>query len=336
MNEVLKNGPHLSAPSIAIIGSGAVGSYYGARLVQGGQNVHFLLRSDYEAVRQNGLTIKSCTGDFDLSPDRLQLYRDVREMPKVDWVIVTLKTTNNDQFERLIGPLLKDETAILTLQNGLGNEDRLAMLFGRERVLGGMAFTCINRVGPGVIDHSAHGLIRLGEFGGGPGARAAFIAALFKRCRIPCDVLNDLQYGRWEKLVWNIPFNGLSTILDQNTEQILATATGEQLVRDIMSEVIASARANGVTMDDALINLNITRTREMAGYRTSMQVDRQRRRDLEIEAIIGEPLRAGISQSVANPLIKMLYALLRNVQMGLKPALPVESTASHQGVSVKT
>ena len=318
MNDLITRGPLSNTPSFAIIGSGAVGSYYGARLVQGGQNVHFLLRSDYETVQKHGLKIKSCAGDFSLPAERLHVYRDVKDMPKVDWVIVTLKTTNNDQFEHLIGPLLNENTAILTLQNGLGNEDRLAVLFGREHVLGGMAFTCINRIEPGVIDHSAHGLIRLGEFGGGPGARATHIADLFKRCQIPCDVLNDLKYGRWEKLIWNIPFNGLSTVLDQHTQQILATTTGESLVRDIMAEVIATARANGVTMDDRLIDRNITRTREMGPYRTSMQVDRQMRRALEIEAIVGEPLRAGMAKSVANHSIKMLYALLCGVQAGLK------------------
>ncbi len=326
INQATPTGPLSPAPSIAILGSGALGSYYGARLVQGGQNVHFLLRSDYESVLHHGLTIKSCAGDFSLSPKRLQVYREVERMPKVDWVIVTLKTTSNDQFEPLIRPLLKDDTAILTLQNGLGNEERLAALFGRERVLGGMAFTCINRHGPAMIDHTAHGHIRLGELGGGPGARATHLAALFNRCGIPCDVLADLRYGRWEKLVWNIPFNGLSTLLDQNTEQILATATGEQLVRDIMAEVIASARANGVKMDDDLIEQNIHRTREMSAYQTSMQIDRRLGRDLEIEAIIGEPLRAGLARSVANPLMKMLYALLCNVQIGTHSA-PSASSA---------
>src|SRR5205807_2905800 len=99
-----------------IIGSGAVGSYYGARLVQGGHDIHFLLRSDFETVRQKGLSIGSCAGDFSLQPDQLNLYRDPREMPKADWVILTLKTTQNDQFDPLVRPLLTDATAILTLQ----------------------------------------------------------------------------------------------------------------------------------------------------------------------------------------------------------------------------
>jgi 2-dehydropantoate 2-reductase len=309
MQDTPQTGPFSARPLIAIIGSGAVGSYYGARLAQGGQNVHFLMRGDYQAVKQNGLTIKSWAGDFSLPAAGLNLHQQVRDMPRADLIIVTLKTTHNDQFDPLIRPLLKDDTAVLTLQNGLGNEERLAELFGAHRILGGMAFTCINRIAPGVIDHSAHGQIRLGEFGGGPSDRASRIAALFTRCRIPCDVLNDLRYGRWEKLVWNIPFNGLSTVLDQTTDQLLASHEGEQLVRKLMAEVIASARANGVTMDEALIELNIARTREMGAYRTSMHVDRQMHRDLEVEAILGHPARAGAARGVANIYMQMLYSL---------------------------
>jgi 2-dehydropantoate 2-reductase len=279
--------------------------------VQGGHDVHFLLRGDFEAVRQNGLSVRSCAGDLELSPNQLNVYRDPREMPPADWVIVTLKTTHNDQFDPLIRPLLHDDTAILTLQNGLGNEERLASLFGARRVLGGMAFTCINRTGAGRIEHTAHGYIRLGEFGGasGPGARASHIARIFNDCRVPCDVLEDLRYGRWEKLVWNVPFNGLSTVLDQTTDQLLSTEPGEALVRRIMEEVIASARACGVTLSEELTDVNVRRTREMGAYRTSMQVDRRLGRDLEVEAILGEPARAGAAAGAHNPTMQMLYAL---------------------------
>ena len=302
-------GPLSSAPVIAIIGAGAVGGYYGARLAQGGQNVHFLMRGDYAAVLRDGLKIKSCAGDFSLPAARLRVYRDALDMPKADWVIVTLKTTVNDQLEPLIRPLIHEGTAILTLQNGLGNEERLAALFPRHRILGGMAFTCINRIGPGLIEHTAHGRIRLGEFGGGAGPLASNIASLFNQCQIPCDVLDDLRTGRWEKLVWNVPFNGLSTILDQSTEQILSTPRGEELVRRIMAEVIDSARACGAHLDDSLIDLNITRTREMAAYRTSMQIDRQLCRELEVEAILGAPTRAGAARGVANPTMAFTYTL---------------------------
>ena len=295
--------------SIAIIGSGAVGSYYGARLVQGGCDVHFLMRSDFEAVKKQGMQISSCAGDFNLIAKQLQVYNNAMRMPQVDWVIVTLKTTENHLFDQLIRPLIKPDTKILTLQNGLGNEQQLADRFGAERILGGMAFTCINRIGPGKIDHTAHGYIRLGLFAEGNKSPAQFISDTFNRCQVPCDVLADLNYGRWEKLLWNIPFNGLSTILDQTTDVILSTEQGDKLVRRIMQEVLLSARANGANLEDELIEKNIKRTLEMGAYRTSMHIDRQQGRDLEVEAILGQPMRAGMQKGVANPCMQMLYEL---------------------------
>ncbi len=170
------NRPLPAQPRIAVVGSGAVGAYYGGRLAQHGHDVHFLVRSDYEAVKKNGWTIRSCDGDFVLPPASLNVYDEPEAMPRVDLVLVTLKTTSNDAYPQLIGPLLGDNTCILTIQNGLGNEDRLAELFGAQRVLGGMAFVCINRIAPGVIHHIEHGQVRLGEFAA-HGAEAASSAA---------------------------------------------------------------------------------------------------------------------------------------------------------------
>jgi 2-dehydropantoate 2-reductase len=293
--------------SFAIIGAGALGAYYGARLVQGGQDVHFLLRSDYDTWRTEGLQIHSHAGDFALRPDQLHIYRQPDEMPKPNWVIVALKSTDNDQFEALIRPLLGEQTAIVTLQNGLGNEQRLTDLFGPQRILGGVAFICVNRLRPGVIDHTSHGLIRLGEFDRPMTARTALLATIFNACRVPCEPTDSLVTVRWEKLIWNIPFNGLSAILDQTTDQILATADGEQLVRRIMAEVIAGGRACGASLSDDLIDINLARTREMGAYRTSMQVDRQMGRELEIEAILHQPLEAAKANDVHVTNLQNLY-----------------------------
>jgi 2-dehydropantoate 2-reductase len=193
-----------ATPIIAVVGAGAVGGYYGGRLAQHGHRVHFLLRGDYDAVRRNGLAVQSPDGNFRLAPGEVNVYDDVRRMPKADLVIVTLKSTSNNQLDPLVCPLLKEDTAVLTLQNGLGNEDLLAELFGARRVLGGMAFVCINRVGPGVIRHIDYGFIRMGEFAGpGRSARSERIAAMFNASRVKCELLDDLRYGRWQKLLWN-------------------------------------------------------------------------------------------------------------------------------------
>src|SRR3954468_5443461 len=246
---MLQGTMNTNRPVIAIVGTGAVGGYYGARLAQGGPDVPFLLRGDYDAVRRNGLVVQSCNGDFTLAPQSLRVYDDPMRMPAADLVVVTLKSTANDKFERLIPPLLRDNTAILTLQNGLGNEERLGELFGRARVLGGMAFVCINRVAPGIIRHTDHGIIRLGDFTlPGRSERALRIAAMFNASKVKCEVLDDLRWGRWQKLTWNIPFNGLGAALDLTTDRLVGSEAGRRLVEDLIREVIAAARADGVDL----------------------------------------------------------------------------------------
>jgi 2-dehydropantoate 2-reductase len=301
-------------PTIAVVGAGAVGGYYGARLAQHGHDVHFLLRGDYDAVRSRGLVVQSCDGDFSLPTQAVRAYDDPRRMPKADLVVVTLKSTSNDQFGRLVSPLVKDGTAILTLQNGLGNEERLAELFRESSVLGGMAFVCINRVSPGVIRHTDHGIIRLGDFTRpSRSPRAGRIAAMFNASRIKCEVLDDLRWGRWQKLTWNIPFNGLGAAFDLTTDRLIAGDDGRRLVAELIREVIAAARADGVELPESLVETQINNTSTMGPYRSSMQVDRQEGRPMEVEAILGEPLRRAKARGVATPVLEALYRAARVV-----------------------
>src|SRR5882672_9864496 len=179
-------------PVIAVIGAGAVGAYYGGRLAQHGHDVHFLLRSDYKHVARNGWMIQSCHGDFKLPPGTMHVYEKAERMPKADWVIVTLKATANEQLGAMISPLIKENTLLLTMQNGLGNEERLAELFGPQRVLGGLAFVCIHRVEPGVIHHIDHGYVRVGEFIESGNANARAISEMFRKSKVQCDVLESL------------------------------------------------------------------------------------------------------------------------------------------------
>ena len=309
----------LTDPVIAIVGAGAVGGYYGARLAQHGHSVHFLLRGDYDAVRRNGWTVHSRDGDFRIPADSVNVYDDPRRMPRADLVVVTLKSTSNDQFEPLIRPLVKEDAAILTLQNGLGNEDRLAELFGAARVLGGMAFVCINRTAPGVINHTDHGIIRIGEFTTtGATDRAKRIAAMFNASKVACEVLDDLRFGRWQKLVWNIPFNGLGAALDLTTDRLVGTGEGLRLVRQLMEEVRAAARADGVELSPDVVDSNINNTTSMGPYKSSMQVDRQQGRLMEVEAILGEPLRRAQRGGVRTPVLEALYRAARVVDAGLR------------------
>jgi len=312
-------------PTIAVIGAGAVGGYYGARLAQHGHDVHLLLRSDYAIVRAAGLSVRSVDGDFALPPEQLHVYDDAAAMPPADLVIVTLKSTDNHQFPRLIPPLLKPGTAILTLQNGLGNEDELARLFGPKTVLGGMAFVCINRTAAGHIEHSDYGVIKLGEFTANESSRSPRveqIAAMLRASNINAEALDDLKAGRWDKQVWNVPFNGLGALLDATTDVLLSTDAGVQQVRALMEEVIRAAAADGVTLPPDVAEKKITATRSMGRYRTSTQIDRQNGRPMEIDAIFARPVEIARRAGVTVPLMELLLFALTTLSAGASSASP--------------
>ena len=297
-------------PRIAIIGSGAVGCYYGGRLAQHGNEVHFLMRSDYEQVKQHGLKISSPLGDFTLP--QVNCHLSTAEIGPRDLVIIAMKATANEVLLELLPPLLKDDTMILTLQNGLGSDDFLARYFGSERVLGGLCFVCINRLAPGVIHHIAQGQIALGEHSGAPQARTEALAAEFRRCGIECKLEPSLITARWKKLVWNIPFNGLSIAAGgKDTAAILADPVLELRVRGLMREIIDTAGRLGHVIPLSLIDDMIERTRTMSAYKPSSLIDFLAGSEVELEAIWGEPVRRAKAAGIAMPQVERLYEELK-------------------------
>jgi len=317
---------------IAIVGCGALGSYYGAKLCRDGQEVHFLLRSDFDMVRRRGVAIRSPEGNFHVNP---KCARTPEEIGVSNVVFIGLKTTANDQFPRLLPPLVGPNTAVVTLQNGLGNEEQLAQLFPPTHILGGLCFVCLNRIQPGVIEHIAHGQIVLGEFAGWPEPRTHDIASMIRHSGVPCDVTDNLQRAHWEKLVWNIPFNGLGVasaagydalINPQSairnlkslgpclaTNRLLGDARWEILVRELMHEIIDAANAQGLKIDPALADFQIERTRLMGAYRASTLIDFERGLPLELENLFLEPLRQAERAGVAVPRLKNLCRVLEQL-----------------------
>jgi 2-dehydropantoate 2-reductase len=313
----------------AIVGCGALGSYYGAVLHRDGQDVHFLLRSDFDTVRRQGLLIRSPRGDFHIQP---RCARTPGEIGPCDLVIIGLKTTANDQFPALLPPLVGPRTAILTLQNGLGNEAALARLFPPGQILGGLCFVCLNRLAPGVVHHLAHGRIILGEYQRPPEPRTHDIAARFQHAGVPCAVTDNLDRAHWEKLVWNIPFNGLGvasaagldaltapsllphTVRNAHpplpTDRLLSDPRWEQLVRELMLEVIAAARALGHPIRDEFAQQNLDRTREMGAYKASSLIDFERGQPIELESLFLEPLRQARSAGIPTPRLARLCEVL--------------------------
>ena len=329
---VSREGPYpLRMSKIVVVGAGAVGGYYGGLLARAGHDVTFVMRSGLDAVRKGGLDVRSPNGDFRVAVGAVG---SAAEAGIADWVICSLKATAIDEAEGLVRPAVGPETRILALMNGLGIEERFAAWAGAERVFGGMAFVCINRGIDGVVHHLEYGRVSLGH-AADDGAQLAELAALLRSGGVEVVEAPNLRYARWEKLCWNIPFNGLSvasgglgtaTIL----KDALLAATAERAMREVVAagnaDLVEAGSASRLDGGDVVARM-FGQTRTMGDYRTSMVLDYVLGRPLEVEAILGEPSRRAAALGVAVPTLDTLYALVRNadrVRRGLQPVLRSE------------
>jgi 2-dehydropantoate 2-reductase len=302
----------ISFPKIAVIGTGALGGYYGARLARAGNSVSFQVRSDLEEVRARGLSLQMPQESFTLHP--VAAFADTAEIGPCDLVIIALKATGNHALGGLVRPLLHEKTTLLTLENGLGSDELLAAQFGSERVVGGLCFICVNRVAPGEILCIEPGSVAFAEFGRPATDRVRAIAKLFSDAGVKSTVSDKLDEVRWKKLVWNIPFNGLSIAAGGiTTDRILADPLLEGQVRALMLEVIEAAARLGHAIPVEFMIKQIENTRPMGAYKPSSLIDYLAGREVEVEAIWGEPLRRALAVGAKMPRLEALYATLKKV-----------------------
>ncbi len=300
----------------AIIGAGAVGGLYGGRLAKHGLDVQFLVRD--EASLAGGLTVQSIDGDFVIDSPRAGSSPEA--IGPVDVVIVTIKTTGNSELQRLLPPLVAGGGVVLTLQNGLDVERDAMPIVPIDRILGGCCFLCSNRVAPGHIRHLDQGRIVFGVYEPNiPNSPAADLAPRiesdFRDAGIDAHLTDDLRTARWRKLLWNVPFNGLSVILDVSTDRLIADPHSRALAQSLMRELQSGAKTLGVDLPDEAIEKTLRVTEKMVPYDSSMRLDYRAGRPMEIEAIFGNPLRAvgGDDESSAclMPVVRAIYRQLK-------------------------
>lgn len=306
--------------SYAIIGAGALGGLYGGMLAHSGAEVHFLIHSGIDQVRRQGWRVQSVRGDFQIPGDRLHLHTQARDLPPCDVTIVAIKTTNN----HLLADLLPAPTAgggiVLCLQNGLHSEADSAAVVGLDRVLGGCCFLCSNKLAPGHIHHLDYGRIVMGEFTD-PAQPPAGITERLKRVTedlqlagIDAHATGDLWLARWRKLMWNIPFNGLSVVLQASTQELIEDPAAAALAEALMGEVRDAAAAGGRQLPEDAIAKTLEHTRQMVPYDSSMRLDQLAGRPMELEAIFGAPLAAAATAGAAMPRVDMLHHQLQFLQ----------------------
>ena len=293
----------------AIIGTGAVGGFYGGKLAHAGKEVHFLLHSDYEYVKQHGFQVDSCDGSFHL--DAPNVYNNTVDMPQVDVVIVALKTTQNHLLAQLLPPLLHKDTLVLLIQNGIGPEPELQKQFPNLYLAAGLAFICSAKTEPGRVNHQCYGSINIGNYSCSDKTRFDALINDFVEADIK---VAEIEYheARWKKAVWNMPFNGMTVVMNAQTNQLLANPATMKLIRRQMLEVIGAAQALGVkNIDESFADKMIQNTLEMTPYSPSMKLDYDFHRPMEVEYLYTRAIAEAHKVGYSMPCLEMLEAQLK-------------------------
>ena len=293
----------------AVVGAGAIGGYYGAKLAYSGQEVHFLLHSDYQYVKERGFQVDSCDGSFHLP--QVNVYQHAQDMPQCDVVIVGLKTINNHLLPQLLPPLLHEHTAVVLIQNGIGVEADVQQMFPGVQLIAGLAFICSAKTEPGRVNHQCYGSINLGNYSCRDEALFAQILADFNAAGVTAASVPYAE-ARWKKAVWNMPFNGMTVALDTQTDLLLKNPATRALIREQMMEVIGAAQALGVSaLTEDFADKMIAMTDAMTPYSPSMKLDYDFHRPMEIHYLYTRPIELAAEAGFAMPRLKMLEAELR-------------------------
>ncbi len=313
----------------AVVGSGAVGGFYGVRLAAAGTPVQFLLRHEAEFVRGAGLRLTSPDGDI-LLP-HVDVAASWDELRPCDVLVVAVKSTSNsavhDSLLTHADRILGAGGTVLLAQNGIGAEAGYARASGDREVLGGLAFLCSQRRGPGWIDHLDYGSLTIAahtrdEAPGGITPNMVAVADDLRAAGLEAILDEDLVLARWRKLLWNIPFNSLSVILDATTDQLMADPDTVELVRSLMHEVVAAAAAEGRRLPPGVVEQLLAATRAMRPYATSMKLDADAGRPLEVDSILAEPLRRAERAGCPMPGVDVLHRELAFVDHRIRAAEP--------------
>ncbi|MBI5253527.1 MAG: 2-dehydropantoate 2-reductase [Euryarchaeota archaeon] len=293
---------------VAVMGAGAVGGYFGGVLAKNGADITLIARGKHlEAMRKEGLHIKSYRGDFRVD---VRAASDPEEVGPVELIIFTVKAYDTEGAIGLCSPMIQKNTCILSLQNGIDNDEKIAGAVGWEKVIGGVAYIGVSVEEPGVICHSAAGKIALGEVDRKITHRIRRIAEMFSSAGVPCEISEDIIKLKWKKLVWNAAFNALTTITRASVAEVLSDAKLMEIAVAAMHEVIEVAQKKGIDIDEAAIQDALTLSKNVGDFKTSMLQDFESGRKTEVEALNGIVLRKGREANVKTPVNQCLYSLV--------------------------
>jgi len=301
---------------IAVMGSGAVGGYFGARLAAAGADVTFVARGEHlRAMQHHGLRITSAQGPLEV---RSTFVAAPDQAAPVDLVLFSVKSQDTESAARALGPLMGSHTLVLSLQNGVDNADKIARLWGHDRSLAGVAYVVARVAAPGLIEHEGGGQIVLGSLHAASEVNARAAQAILTHAKISSDVRADIRAVLWRKLAWNAPFCALSCLLRMTVGEILASASLESLVRGCAEEVLDAARCHGLELPASTVDEVLSSSGPLGHVRTSMLNDLEAGKPLEHEALNGIVVRTLQQSGRRGPINEILYAALRRIDQDVR------------------
>jgi len=299
---------------IAIMATGGVGGYFGARLAAAGQDVHFIARGAHlAALRANGLVLHSANGDLALRP--VSVTDDPATVGTVDIVLFAVKQYDTATAAKALVPLVGASTGVISVQNGMDRQDLLRATLGPEHVMGGVTYiTAAEVASPGVITHVGP-VARLifGELDGSVSPRAGRFLAACTEAGIDATLSTDVAKEMWAKFALLSAFSGVSSVLRKPIGAIVRDPDTRRLLEDAIAETAAVARANGIDLgaDYVARQVAIVIDKMLPETKSSMLIDLEHRRRLELEWLSGAVARLGDEAGVPTPTHHLIYAALK-------------------------
>jgi len=302
-----------------VVGSGAVGGFYGAKLARAGHDVTFIARGAHlDAIRSRGFLVKSPLGDFTVqapAEDRPEA------VGQVDLVIYAVKTYSNSAALPLLKVIAGDHATVLTLQNGVDSVGQIEEVIGRGRVLGGATYVAAALTGPGVIEQTGiHRRVVFGETSGDVSRlsdRVKLIDTLFKAADIMSEPVANAWLPLWEKFVYLAPFAGFTGAARMPIGPIWRDAASHDMLVAAFKEVAALAKAERVALPSGTVKRIIAYLDSLeATVRSSLLIDLQQGKPIEVEGLLGAVVRRARRRRVRIPIMSVLYAVLKGHGQG--------------------
>ncbi|MBI2215511.1 MAG: ketopantoate reductase family protein [Acidobacteria bacterium] len=296
---------------IAIMGSGGVGGYYGARLATSGHDVHFIARGEHaRAMRESGLRIESGTGNFAIP--RVRVAEDSSEVGAADLVVIAVKLWDTEAAAHAVVPLVGPSTIVVSLQNGVEKDDVIGAIVGREHLIGGVTWIIARILEPGVIAHTgAMQRVVAGELDGTTSERVGRVVDAFSGAGVNAAASDDIRRATWEKFAFLAASAAVTAVTRLSMGPVRNHPATRALLRDAIAETVAVARANGIAIPEAFVDEQMSFVDSLpAAGRASMANDILHGGRLELEWLSGAVIRLGEKAGVPTPVHRTLYAAL--------------------------